>query len=136
MNLDEELIAGERAALDRWITGDTEGYLDLCDPEILYFDTNAERRIEGTAALEKHLVMYSEEIRAMLKQRGKTRMDGHELVNPKVERTGDMAVLSYEWEARIDRDVIRWRATGVYRLKGGAWRAIHAHWSAVQPAAT
>ncbi len=135
MNLEQELVAKERAALDRWIRGDTDGFLDLCDPEMTYFDTNAEHRIDGTAAFKKHLAMYSEGIRAMLKARGKTQMDNHEIVNPKLQRTGDMAVLSYEWVARIDTDVIRWRASNVYRLKEEMWRMIHGHWSAVQPPA-
>lgn len=55
------------------------------------------------------------------------------MLNPKLQRAGDMAVLSYDWEAHFGSDVIRWRATDVYRRKDGTWRIVHAHWSAVQP---
>lgn len=130
-----ELIARERAALDRWIAGDTQGFAELCDRDVTYFDTNAERRIDGLDALQVQLARYAELIGGMLKQRGATRMDRHEMRNARVQRVGDMAVLSYDWEAHLGTDVIRWRATEVYRLTDGQWRIVHAHWSAVQPPA-
>ncbi len=133
--LAEQLIAKDRASLDRRIRGDTDGFLELGDSEVTYFDTNTRHRIDGVTALRKHLAMYSEGIRAMLKQRGKSQMDSHEIVNPKLQRTGDMAVLSYEWKPRVGTDVVRWRASEMYRLSRGAWRLVHGQWSAVQPPA-
>jgi hypothetical protein len=43
----EELAAVERAALNRWITFDPQGYLDLSAPEVTYFDPFTERRADG-----------------------------------------------------------------------------------------
>ncbi len=42
--LSEEIIALERAALDRWITGDPQGYLDLYAPAVTYFDPKKSMR--------------------------------------------------------------------------------------------
>ena len=54
-DLAEELISGERAALDRWIRGDTQGFADLCDPEVTFFDSSLPRRIDGIAAVSRLL---------------------------------------------------------------------------------
>jgi len=39
----EELLTIERAALDRWLRFDPEGYLGVFAPDISYFDPTAER---------------------------------------------------------------------------------------------
>lgn len=75
-DLAKELIEKERAALDRWIRGDTQGFAALCDPDVSYFDTNVERRPDSLAAVQQHLASYADMIRAMLKERGKAQMDG------------------------------------------------------------
>lgn len=46
-DLSEEIVAAERSALDRWITFDPEGYLDLSAPDVVYFDPNQEKRVES-----------------------------------------------------------------------------------------
>jgi hypothetical protein len=53
--LSEEIIAIERSALDRWITGDPQGYLDLFAPEVTYFDPTRERRVDGLEAMKTAL---------------------------------------------------------------------------------
>ena len=40
-----EVIALERAALDRWGQGDPTAYLDRFEPDITYFDPMQERRV-------------------------------------------------------------------------------------------
>lgn len=50
-NLSEYIIALERSALDRWITFDPQGYLDLFAPEVTYFDPHQERRVDGREAM-------------------------------------------------------------------------------------
>ena len=45
--LSQEIITLERAALDRWIRLDPQGYLDLQAPEVTYFDPFTERRVDG-----------------------------------------------------------------------------------------
>ncbi len=34
----EKLIVLEKAALTRWGKGDPGGYLEICAPEVIYFD--------------------------------------------------------------------------------------------------
>lgn len=125
------IISAERAAIDRWIAGDTRGLAELCDPAVTYFDSTLDRRLDGLPAVAAHFAALSAEIEEMLKQRGKTRMDRHEMLDPVLETTPDMAVLSYGWAGHLDQDVSRWRATSVYRRREGRWRIIHMHWSAV-----
>ena len=50
--LSREIIGLERSALDRWITFDPQGYLDLYAPEATYFDPNQERRADGLEAMK------------------------------------------------------------------------------------
>jgi hypothetical protein len=49
-DLHEEIIALERSALDRWITFDPQGYLDLSAPEVTYFDPMRDKRVDGLEA--------------------------------------------------------------------------------------
>ena len=42
-----EIIALERAALDRWGAGDPSGYLEISAPDVTYFDPFLERRLDG-----------------------------------------------------------------------------------------
>src|SRR5262245_19102427 len=81
----QRVIALERAALDRWGRGDPNGYLENYAPEITYFDPFQERRIDGRVAMEKML----EPIR------GKVNVPSYEMIAPKVQQHGDVAVLTY-----------------------------------------
>jgi SnoaL-like protein len=47
----EEVIALERSALDRWITGNPQAYLDLYAPDVTYFDPFREKRVDGLRAM-------------------------------------------------------------------------------------
>ena len=54
-----DVIAMERAALDRWGKGDPGGYLEIMAPEVTYFDPIQEKRIDGLDALRTMLVRLS-----------------------------------------------------------------------------
>ena len=41
-----EIIEMEKAALDRWGKGDPGGFLEICAPDVVYFDPHREARIE------------------------------------------------------------------------------------------
>ena len=41
------IISMECAALDRWIRGDPSGFLEICAPDVVYFDPYREKRIDG-----------------------------------------------------------------------------------------
>jgi ketosteroid isomerase-like protein len=124
----ETIIALERAALDRWGKGDPEGYLETYAPEITYFDPAAERRVNGLAAM-----------RALYEPiAGKVRIERYEMIEPRVQHDGDMAVLSYNLVSHARRSsgdsiVVRWNSTAVYRRISGRWKMIHSHWSYTKP---
>ena len=121
-----EIIAMEKAMLDRWGTGDTDGFLELAAPEITYFDPSLEKRLDGREAFEKFL--------APLK--GAFRVPRYEMVDPKVQVLGEAAVLSYNM---IDYDetgknAFRMNVTEVYARPGGRWALVHSHFSITKAA--
>jgi ketosteroid isomerase-like protein len=127
-NSAEMLIAQERAALDRWGQGDPGGYLSIYDPEVTYFDPARETRAEGLAAMRDYYAPIA----------GKIRVERYEMINPKVQGTGDVAVLSYQLishgiSASGKPYVVRWNSTKVYARLESAWKIIHDHWSYIKP---
>ena len=120
-----EIIAMEKAMLDRWGTGDTDGFLELAAPEITYFDPSLEKRLDGREAFEKFL--------APLK--GSFRVPKYEMIDPKVQVHGEAAVLSYNM---IDYDetgmnTFRMNVTEVYARHDGRWMLVHSHFSITKP---
>ncbi len=118
--LAQKIINMERAALDRWGKGDPSGFLEICAPDVVYFDPGQETRIDGREALGK----YYEAIR------GKVSIDRYELLNPLVQQIGDAAVLTFNFVSYgRDEDEYRWNCTEVYRRDGEDWQIIQTHWS-------
>lgn len=120
-----EIIAMEKAMLDRWGTGDTDSFLELAAPEITYFDPSLEKRLDGREAFEKFL--------APLK--GTFRVPKYEMIDPKVQVHGEAAVLSYNM---IDYDetginTFRMNVTEVYARHDGRWMLVHSHFSITKP---
>jgi uncharacterized protein (TIGR02246 family) len=127
----EELVTLERAALDRWITLNPDGYLELYAPEVTYFDPTTERRISGRDTMRSRLAP----MRTMTAPFTEPR---YELIDPRVQAHGDVAVLTFNVVnyGKVDgaeRELGRWNSTEVYRRTDRAWRIIHAHWSRTQP---
>ena len=108
------IIAMERAALDRWGNGDPAGFLEISAPEVVYFDPYQERRIDGLDALTRYYAAI----------RGKVHIDRYELLNPLVQLSGDMAVLTFNYVSFGGEEQNRWNCTEVYRRAGGEWRII------------
>lgn len=116
----ETIIAMERAALDRWGKGDPSGFLEICAPDVVYFDPHLERRINGRDELSK----YYETIR------GKVSIERYELLNPLVQLVGETAVLTFNYVSYGGtEDEHRWNCTEVYRRCCEDWEIIHTHWS-------
>jgi len=124
----DSVIAAEKAALDRWGRGDPQGYIETFAPEITYFDPFTEKRVDGLAGMK-----------AMLgKIAGKVHIDRYEMLNPRVQQSGDIAVLSFNLASHVRKPdgspmVVRWNSTEVYRRMSGKWRIIHNHWSFTKP---
>ena len=126
---DSDVIAAERRALERWAKGDPDGFLETYADEITYFDPTQERLIDGLPAMTGYLAPL----------RGKIRIDRWEMLNAKVQRHGDVAVLTYNvvnYQKQPDgteRRTTRWNSTAVFRRIGGQWRTIHSHFSYTKP---
>ena len=117
-----EIIALERAALDRWGAGDPSGYLEISAPDVSYFDPFQDRRIDGLAALTD---LY-ESIR------GSIYIDRYDLINPHVLVCGYTAVLTFNLASHVGVNVVPWNCTEVYRRDPLGWRIVQTHWSITQ----
>jgi ketosteroid isomerase-like protein len=127
----EELVALERSALDRWIELDPQGYLGLYAPEVTYFDPFTESRVDGLNAMQVRLAPMKDIKPPFTNPR-------YEMINPRVQRNGDVALLTFNLvnygrppDTR-ERVLARWNANEAYSRIGGTWRIIHSHWSFVQ----
>lgn len=125
MTTTDEILILERAALDRWGKGDPDGFLELYDSDITYFDPSTEVRIDGHQGMEDYYRPWF----------GKIYIARYDIVNPQVVIDGDMALLTYNLVNYIadaggaESVGTRWNSTTVYRRRGGAWKAVHSHWS-------
>jgi hypothetical protein len=120
----EAIIAAETQALRRWGDGDPDGFLDICHPEVTYFDPFISSRIDGLPALRHYYAQL----------RGQVHIDRFEIINPEVVLGSDLAVLSFNFASQGGNDAFRWNCTEVYREVEGRWLIIQTHWSLVQPA--
>lgn len=124
-----EIIAIERAALDRWGRGDPAGYLSIMAADVSYFDPTQSARLDGRRAMTDLLVPLT----------GKIKIDRYEMLNPTVQRYGDAALLtfnlvSYRKQADgTERAIVRWNSTEAYARQEGRWVIVHSHWSYVKP---
>ncbi len=117
------IIAMEKAALEEWNKGNPSGYLAIYADDINYFDPFQEKRIDG---FERMQVFYEG-------LRGQMSAGKYEMIDPVVQVTDRMAVLSYNL-SYPDNAAYKWNCTEVYRLDpDGQWKIIHNHWSFVRP---
>jgi len=122
------LVALERLALDRWGKGETAGYTDLYADDVTYFDPLVGARIDGLAAMRAYYAPWN----------GRISVPRHEILNPAVVSSGDLALLTYNL-VNFQRDATgaesagsRWNCTEVYRRDGLQWQIVHSHWSFTQ----
>jgi len=133
MNVAEQIIAMERAALDRWVRADPDGYLDLYADNATYFDPFREARVDGLPALTAQLAP----LRGVKLPFTEPR---YVMLNPAVAVDENTAVLTYNLVnygkpagETAEAVLARWNSTQVYRIVAGAWRLFHTHWSLTQP---
>ena len=124
----DAVIALERAALDRWGKGDPGGFLETYAPDVTYFDPTTERRVDGHDAITAYYRPFT----------GKIKIPRYEMIGPKVQRRGDVAVLTYNLRSEAlqpggTQVTVRWNSTSVYARTGRGWKVIHSHWSLTAP---
>ncbi len=117
--LAEEIIAMEKAVLARWGRGDPAGFLEITAPDVVYFDPYVASRIDGLEAL----TAYYQPVW------GRTLFDRFELLNPTVQVSGDMTVLTFNYVSYNGEESDHWNCTEVYRRTNGKWKIIQTHWS-------
>jgi ketosteroid isomerase-like protein len=128
----DEIVAIERAALDRWIRLDPQGYLDLFAPEMTYFDPQREKRIDGVEAMKTMLAPIKDLKLPFTNPR-------YDMIGPHVQTHGDVALLTFNlvsygtFPGKGEIVVARWNSTEVYSRLQGKWRIIHSHWSYTKP---
>jgi ketosteroid isomerase-like protein len=84
----EQIVALERAALDRWITLDPQGYLDLYAPEVTYFDPQRDARVDGLEAMKTLLAPIKNVKLPFTKPR-------YDMIKPRLQTHGDVALLTF-----------------------------------------
>lgn len=119
----EQIIGMEKAALDRWKTGDTFGFVEIAADDITYFDPFLEKRVTGLKEFTDHYASF----------RYSFNFPGYELLNPDVQLYGDTAVLTFNFEGTgNDGSKNLWNATEVYHKFNDDWKLISSHWSSTK----
>lgn len=122
------IITKEKTLLDEWGKGRTMIFPYTSAAEITYFDPSLAKRINGI-----------EEFSALLKpMENKFTIEKYEMLDPKVQVHGEVAVLSYNLvdysknPAGVEQKFL-WNTTEVYAKINDEWKIIHSHWSFTKP---
>lgn len=133
MGIAEHIISLERSALDRWVRGDPDGYLNLYANTATYFDPFREKRIDGRDALSAAIAPMRGAPLPFTEPR-------YDMIDPAVNIEGNVAVLTfnlvnYGKPTGSTKEIVlaRWNATEVYQKTASDWRIIHTHWSFTLP---
>ena len=125
----DAIVALERGALDRWGKGDPQGFFEIMAPDQTYFDPTTAKRIDGQEAVKQFIAPFT----------GRIHIEKAEMIDPKVQRSGDLAVLTFnlvDSGAQLDgspKTTVRWNSTEVFQRRNGSWKIVHSHWSYVKP---
>ena len=123
--IEQTILALERESLDNWSKGDPVGFSKNFAVDATYFDDiGAQKRIDGIEALTTYFTALD----------GQIPPHKYELVTPKVQVYGDIAILTLQYHAMSleNEPGPPWKATSVYQLKDDKWQVVHANWSLVQ----
>jgi hypothetical protein len=123
-SIQSTIIGLEKAAFERWCQGDPTGFLEISASDVVYFDPFLERRLNGLDELTK---LY-------MPMKGQFRAEHYEMLDPLVQATEKMAVLTFNFNSSVAGKVEKWNCTEVYRLEAdGKWKIIQTHWSLTKP---
>jgi hypothetical protein len=114
-----EILALEKSGLDGWLKGDPGPQLAITDSQITFFHDVVENRLDGLPAVKELYERF----------RGTPLFDRYEILTPKVQVSGEVAVLTYVLAQHIGTVTTFWNATQVYQMRKEGWRVTHTHWS-------
>lgn len=124
MTPQEIITAKEKAVLDRWITGDTFGFIEAAAEEITYFDPGLEKRCTGKKDFHDWIAAFN----------GSFSLPDYELLDPHVQMHGDVGILTFNFIGYMqDGSKEYFNTTEVYKLIEGDWMLISSHWSQTKP---
>lgn len=120
-----EIIALEKAALDKYYKGDMSGYLNLWSKKnFTYFDANTVLRIDKYEEVADFLNKYVA---------GRMYADSYEFVSPRVQIGADMAVLTYQLHADTTLIEMHYNVIEVFQKEDVEWKVIHSTWDLITP---
>jgi SnoaL-like domain len=114
------ILALEQRALWRWLRGDPDGFLEISSQDVVYFDPFTDARLDGKGALTEYYDAL----------RGKISAHRYEIVAPRVQLAGSVAVPTYNFRSfGGNENALRWNCTEVFSKEHLHWRIIQTHWS-------
>ncbi len=122
---DDPIYNIERAWLDRWGQGDPGGYLDLIAEEYTYFDMSLNERLDDR----------DQAIAVFESVRGNISIGRFEFLEPRIQRTADLAILTYNLKTYSTQNdgteelTSHWHTTEVFHMDEGQWKLVSTHWS-------
>lgn len=124
-NISKTIIAMEKAALEELNKGNPSNYLAIYAENITYFDPFQEKRFDG---LKKVQTYYNS-------LQGTMNIEHYEMIDPLVQVSDKIAVLSYNLISYMGSNVFREKCTEIYKQESdNQWKIIHSHWSLVRQA--
>lgn len=120
------ILASYKRVLIEWYKGNPFEYLTLYSQEdYTYFDPVHELRVESY-----------EEIKNVYEGiKGVVSCNDFEILNPRLQKGNDMAVLTLNIHAKVDDRIIRWNCTEVLKFVNEKdWKIVHSHWAYTLPA--
>ena len=123
--IEETILKLEQKALDKWAKGDPVGFSENFAINATYFDDiAAQSRVDGIEEIKKYFKSLE----------GKIPAHKYELVNPKVQVYGDIAILTlrYNGTSLNNEPGPPWKTTSVYKLIDDKWKVVHANWSLIK----
>lgn len=122
----DKIISLEKQALDQWYKGNPDGYLSIYDEkDFTYFDPNLKHRVDNFESIKEQ---YERTVR------NKVFSNTYNMVDPRVQLTKEMAVLTYTLFAKVGENNLEWNCTEVFRLdESKQWKIVHSNWSFIRP---
>jgi ketosteroid isomerase-like protein len=122
----EEILALELATYETWYgKSDPTAYTQMFADKATYFDPAMADKIEDSA-IKEHLMAFAGQIPNF----------DYEILNPRVDLYGDVAVFTFNLEAYNPTDgtvALHAKSTAVLTHTNDGWKKIHAHWTIVPP---